>query len=131
MTLVGRKPQKEGSNLGSIRGHRSWQRAASFRTPFDALFPSMPLLKFKVENQKAIVLAEANEAPPVMSIAGPDGVWKSTLLFAAMSSSDKSVFLGQIYGSSVGLLFLRVVCFGVSDLEHLQGGNEPSLPIAG
>ena len=42
----------------------------------------MALLNFKVSNQKSLVLAEVSKVPPVMVIAGPNGVGKSTLLFA-------------------------------------------------
>ncbi len=41
----------------------------------------MPLTSFRIENQKAIRLAECQTVPPIMVIAGPNGVGKSTLLF--------------------------------------------------
>ncbi len=47
----------------------------------------MSLLSFRVENQKSLVLAEATAVPPVMVIAGPNGVGKSTLLYAIKSGS--------------------------------------------
>ncbi|MEI9931357.1 MAG: AAA family ATPase [Rhizomicrobium sp.] len=42
----------------------------------------MALQSFRVENQKSIRLAEARSVPKVMVIAGPNGVGKSTLLYA-------------------------------------------------
>ena len=42
----------------------------------------MGLLNFKVTGQKSLILAEASQVPPVMVIAGPNGVGKSTLLYA-------------------------------------------------
>jgi ABC-type branched-subunit amino acid transport system ATPase component len=42
----------------------------------------MSLQSFKIENQKAIVLVEATAVPRVMVIAGPNGIGKSTLLYA-------------------------------------------------
>ena len=42
----------------------------------------MALKSFKVEERKSIKLAVADSVPPVMVIAGPNGVGKSTLLFA-------------------------------------------------
>jgi energy-coupling factor transporter ATP-binding protein EcfA2 len=42
----------------------------------------MTLLSFKIANQKSVRLAEAVEIPPVMVIAGPNGIGKSTLLYA-------------------------------------------------
>jgi ABC-type lipoprotein export system ATPase subunit len=47
----------------------------------------MPLLSFKVGPLKSIHLAEVAEVPPVMIIAGPNGVGKSTLLYAIKSGS--------------------------------------------
>lgn len=40
----------------------------------------MALESFRVENQKVIRLAECENVPPIMVIAGPNGVGKSTLL---------------------------------------------------
>jgi ABC-type cobalamin/Fe3+-siderophores transport system ATPase subunit len=42
----------------------------------------MALRAFKVENEKAIRLAACEAVPPVMIVAGPNGVGKSTLLYA-------------------------------------------------
>lgn len=42
----------------------------------------MALQSFRVQNRKSIRLAEATHVPKVMIIAGPNGVGKSTLLFA-------------------------------------------------
>ncbi len=42
----------------------------------------MALVSFKVTNQKSVGLAEATSIPAVMVIAGPNGVGKSTLLYA-------------------------------------------------
>jgi ABC-type cobalamin/Fe3+-siderophores transport system ATPase subunit len=42
----------------------------------------MAVKSFRVENEKAIRLAECTSVPPVMIIAGPNGVGKSTLLYA-------------------------------------------------
>lgn len=42
----------------------------------------MALLKFSINDRKSIKLAEADTLPPVMVIAGPNGVGKSTLLYA-------------------------------------------------
>jgi len=41
----------------------------------------MPLVSFKVTNQKSLRHAEAQSVPRVMVIAGPNGVGKSTLLY--------------------------------------------------
>ena len=45
----------------------------------------MSLTSFKVVNQEAVRLAEAAQVPPVMVIAGPNGVGKSTVLFRLRS----------------------------------------------
>jgi len=53
----------------------------------------MALLKFSVKDRKSIKLAETDIVPPVMVIAGPNGVGKSTLLFAikeGIGDKDKS-----------------------------------------
>ena len=42
----------------------------------------MALRAFKVEDEKAIRLAVCERVPPVMIVAGPNGVGKSTLLYA-------------------------------------------------
>lgn len=42
----------------------------------------MALLSFRIENDRSIVLAEAIDVPKIMVIAGPNGVGKSTLLYA-------------------------------------------------
>lgn len=42
----------------------------------------MPLKSFEIENQKAIRYAECHNVPPLMIIAGPNGVGKSTLLYS-------------------------------------------------
>ncbi|GAA4815255.1 hypothetical protein GCM10023232_08680 [Sphingosinicella ginsenosidimutans] len=42
----------------------------------------MALQRFKIENQKSIRLAECAHVPRIMVIAGPNGVGKSTLLYA-------------------------------------------------
>lgn len=47
----------------------------------------MSLRRFKIENQKSVVLAEAVDVPAVMVIAGPNGVGKSTLLYAIKNGS--------------------------------------------
>lgn len=49
----------------------------------------MALIGFRVENQKAIRLAAAPSVPPVMVIAGPNGVGKSTLLYAIKNGSGQ------------------------------------------
>lgn len=41
-----------------------------------------PLRSFRIESQKGLRLAECTAVPPVMVIAGPNGVGKSTLLFS-------------------------------------------------
>ena len=41
----------------------------------------MGLESFRIEDQKAIRLAECQEVPPIMVITGPNGVGKSTLLY--------------------------------------------------
>ena len=40
----------------------------------------MPISSFRITNQRAIRLAECQTVPPIMVIAGPNGVGKSTLL---------------------------------------------------
>lgn len=50
----------------------------------------MSLTSFRVTAQKSIVLAEAKTVPKVMVIAGPNGVGKSTLLFAIKSGSGQN-----------------------------------------
>jgi energy-coupling factor transporter ATP-binding protein EcfA2 len=47
----------------------------------------MALISFKVTNQKSVGLAEATSVPSVMVIAGPNGVGKSTLLYAIKNGS--------------------------------------------
>src|SRR3989338_9839227 len=42
----------------------------------------MSLLSFRVENRRSVRLAEVSSVPPVMIIAGPNGVGKSTILYA-------------------------------------------------
>jgi len=42
----------------------------------------MALTAFRVENDRALRLAECGQVPPVMVVAGPNGVGKSTLLYA-------------------------------------------------
>jgi predicted ATPase len=42
----------------------------------------MALTAFRVENDRALRLAECGRVPPVMVVAGPNGVGKSTLLYA-------------------------------------------------
>ncbi|MGA2454235.1 MAG: AAA family ATPase [Solirubrobacteraceae bacterium] len=42
----------------------------------------MALTAFRVENDRALRLAECQGVPPVMVVAGPNGVGKSTLLYA-------------------------------------------------
>ena len=42
----------------------------------------MALKRFRVENEKALKLAACDQVPPVMVVAGPNGVGKSTLLYA-------------------------------------------------
>lgn len=50
----------------------------------------MVLSSFKVENQKSIRLAEAAQVPAVMVIAGPNGVGKSTLLYAIKNGAGQA-----------------------------------------
>ena len=50
----------------------------------------MSLISFKVVDQKAIAHAEASVVPPVMVIAGPNGVGKSTLLYAIKNGSGQT-----------------------------------------
>ncbi|MBP9843114.1 MAG: ATP-binding protein [Candidatus Pacebacteria bacterium] len=45
----------------------------------------MALTSFRIENQRSLRLAEATSVPSVMVIAGPNGVGKSTLLYAIKS----------------------------------------------
>jgi predicted ATPase len=42
----------------------------------------MALRSFRIENRRSVRLAEAISVPPVMVIAGPNGVGKSTILYA-------------------------------------------------
>lgn len=49
----------------------------------------MSLRSFKIENQKAVVLAEVATVPSVMVIAGPNGVGKSTVLYAVKNGAGK------------------------------------------
>lgn len=57
----------------------------------------MGLLSFRVVNQKAIVLAEAQSVPPVMVIAGPNGVGKSTLLYAIKNGAGSITPITRIF----------------------------------
>ena len=47
----------------------------------------MAITGFKVQNQKSITLAEATSVPSVMVIAGPNGIGKSTLLYAVKNGA--------------------------------------------
>jgi ABC-type cobalamin/Fe3+-siderophores transport system ATPase subunit len=49
----------------------------------------MSLTKFKIENKRTIKLAEVDSVPDVMIIAGPNGVGKSTLLYAIKEGSGE------------------------------------------
>jgi len=50
----------------------------------------MALTSFRVTNQKSLRLVEATQVPPVMIIAGPNGVGKSTLLYAIKTGSHQA-----------------------------------------
>ncbi len=50
----------------------------------------MAITKIKVKKKKSINLAEADLVPPVMIIAGPNGVGKSTLLFAIKEGNHET-----------------------------------------
>lgn len=56
----------------------------------------MALSRFKVTNQKAVRLAECPSVPPIMVIAGPNGVGKSTLLYAIKRRKTEVECTGQI-----------------------------------
>ncbi len=47
----------------------------------------MSLLSFRVEEQRSVKLAEVTTVPSVMVIAGPNGVGKSTILYAIKNGS--------------------------------------------
>lgn len=57
----------------------------------------LALTSFRVENQKAIVLAYAQYVPPVMVIAGPNGVGKSTLLYAIKNGAGTITPITRIF----------------------------------
>ena len=58
----------------------------------------MPITKFRIENQKVIRLCECSSVPPVMIIAGPNGVGKSTLLYCLERKTGGSVeTTGRVY----------------------------------
>jgi len=51
----------------------------------------MALQSFRVETQRSIRLAESAHVPPIMVIAGPNGVGKSTLLYAISQGQGQRV----------------------------------------
>jgi ABC-type branched-subunit amino acid transport system ATPase component len=56
----------------------------------------MALQRFKIQNQKAVVLAECSSVPDLMVIAGPNGVGKSTLLYAIKQGAGEIQHDGQL-----------------------------------
>lgn len=56
----------------------------------------MPIEHFKVANQKALQLAECEKVPRLMVIAGPNGVGKSTLLYALKMKSGEIKSTGKV-----------------------------------
>jgi hypothetical protein len=56
----------------------------------------LPITSFRVENEKAVKLAECIEVPQIMIIAGPNGVGKSTLLFALRQKKGVKGNIGRI-----------------------------------
>lgn len=54
----------------------------------------MALTSFRVENERALQLAECEAVPSVMIVAGPNGVGKSTLLYA-LSRRTGTAFVGE------------------------------------
>ena len=59
----------------------------------------MALQSFRVENQKALRLAECQQVPRIMIIAGPNGVGKSTLLHNLHRK------VGAVYGEGTQVLY--------------------------
>lgn len=56
----------------------------------------MPLSSFKIQNQKAIRLAQCDKVPSIMVISGPNGVGKSTLLYAIKRKQGDVRITGQV-----------------------------------
>ncbi len=59
----------------------------------------MALRSFRMENQKALRIAECTEVPAVMVIAGPNGVGKSTLLYVLKQKQ------GAVYDEPAQILY--------------------------
>ena len=56
----------------------------------------MPIRNFRITKQKALILAECDQLPAIMVIAGPNGVGKSTLLYALKKHRGKVDASGKV-----------------------------------
>ncbi len=56
----------------------------------------MALTQFRIENRKALQLAECQSVPPIMVIAGANGVGKSTLLYSIRQRTGQVQLTGKV-----------------------------------
>ena len=56
----------------------------------------MALTQFRIENLKALRLAECQSVPPIMVIAGANGVGKSTLLYSIRQRTGQVQLTGKV-----------------------------------
>lgn len=98
----------------------------------------MPIERFRITDQKCLVVAECSEVPALMVIAGPNGVGKSTLVFCLARRSGgevvgrgEALYLGphRVWRSGAvqqSWLLEREISFRQAMAEH-HGPNLPGL----